>query len=209
MKILAPALILLFLALTNFVSAQEPTPAPTATEIVKSVQAELIASMKEGDKLTTRQRYERLKPMIESTHDMEAVAKVVLARAWSDLTDEQKATFTAKFAELSIAMYAANFASFTGEEFKFLSEETVKEKQVLIRTELITKNGTETHTLDYQVGQTTKGWRILNIIVDGVSDLALKRSEYAAVISSEGFDALLKKLDEKIDETFNNPPPKN
>jgi len=39
----------------------------------------------------------------------------------------------------------------------------------------------------------------MNIIADGVSDLALKRSEYTSVLSREGFDALIAKMNEKIE----------
>jgi phospholipid transport system substrate-binding protein len=42
-------------------------------------------------------------------------------------------------------------------------------------------------------------WRIINIIANGVSDLALKRSEYTSVLKREGFDDLIAKINEKID----------
>jgi phospholipid transport system substrate-binding protein len=41
-------------------------------------------------------------------------------------------------------------------------------------------------------------WRIINIIADGVSDLALERAEYSSVIRRYGFNALLAKLKERI-----------
>ena len=37
------------------------------------------------------------------------------------------------------------------------------------------------------------------MVVDGVSDLALKRSEYGAVIEAQGFDGLLQRLQTQID----------
>ena len=41
-------------------------------------------------------------------------------------------------------------------------------------------------------------WRIVNIIVNGVSDLALKRAEYNSLLEREGFQALIAKLEEQI-----------
>jgi phospholipid transport system substrate-binding protein len=35
-------------------------------------------------------------------------------------------------------------------------------------------------------------------VVDGISDLALKKAQYTSVIDREGFDALLNKLTQKI-----------
>lgn len=42
-------------------------------------------------------------------------------------------------------------------------------------------------------------WRIINIIANGVSDLALKRSEYTTILQREGFDSLVAKINERID----------
>ena len=40
--------------------------------------------------------------------------------------------------------------------------------------------------------------QIINIIHDGISDLALKRAQYTSIIDRDGFPALLAKLVEKI-----------
>jgi phospholipid transport system substrate-binding protein len=47
-------------------------------------------------------------------------------------------------------------------------------------------------------------WQIINIIVDGISDLALKKAQYTSVIDREGFDSLLNKLTQKIADYANN-----
>jgi phospholipid transport system substrate-binding protein len=52
---------------------------------------------------------------------------------------------------------------------------------------------------DYQMKKKDEGWQIINIIADGVSDLALKRSEYTSILSRDGFDVLIAKITEKID----------
>ena len=39
---------------------------------------------------------------------------------------------------------------------------------------------------DYMLKEIGDSWRIINIIANGVSDLALKRSEYSAVLQREG-----------------------
>jgi phospholipid transport system substrate-binding protein len=39
------------------------------------------------------------------------------------------------------------------------------------------------------------GWRIINIVADGVSDLALKRAEYQRVLASGTLDTLIAELE--------------
>jgi len=48
------------------------------------------------------------------------------------------------------------------------------------------------------VTQSAEHWGIVNVIAQGVSDLALKRTEYDAVISAQGIDPLIAKLDAKV-----------
>jgi len=46
--------------------------------------------------------------------------------------------------------------------------------------------------------QTDGRWRIANILFDGVSDLAIKRGEYRAILQRDGFQALIDMIREKI-----------
>jgi phospholipid transport system substrate-binding protein len=63
---------------------------------------------------------------------------------------------------------------------------------------LIKADGKEVQ-FDYLLRQNDQRWMIINIIANGVSDLALKRSEYSAVIRRDGFDALMTGLADKIE----------
>ena len=46
-----------------------------------------------------------------------------------------------------------------------------------------------------------EGWMIVNVIADGVSDLALRRAEYSRVLKNKGFDGLLDHIDGQIADT--------
>jgi phospholipid transport system substrate-binding protein len=52
--------------------------------------------------------------------------------------------------------------------------------------------------------QDETGWRIVNIIADGVSDLALKRAEYQRVFASGGLDGLLAELNAQTENLRKN-----
>ena len=71
--------------------------------------------------------------------------------------------------------------------------------RILVQSYLIKSDGGQVQ-LDYLLHRTGNQWRIVNIIAEGVSDLALKRADYSAFFKSKGFDALLKKLNEKVSQ---------
>jgi phospholipid transport system substrate-binding protein len=171
-----------------------------AAEVVASFQTKLISVMKRAKELGYQGRYDTLAPLVESTHDLSAIARIVLGRYWGRLNADQKLAWTETFAQLSIATYAHKFDGFAGEWFEFVSAEDTSRDDKFIRTRL-RKAGDQEIRFDYLLRQNDQRWLIINIIADGVSDLALKRSEYSAVIRRDGFDALIKDLANKI-ETY-------
>ena len=52
-------------------------------------------------------------------------------------------------------------------------------------------------SLGYLLRAGRQGWRIINIVADGVSDLALKRAEYQRVFASGGIDGLVAELEQQ------------
>jgi phospholipid transport system substrate-binding protein len=60
--------------------------------------------------------------------------------------------------------------------------------------------------LDYRLRSGPDGWRIIDVFMNGtVSELALRRSEYSAVLDRDGFDGLIAALDGKIAEFATKP----
>lgn len=165
--------------------------------VVEGFQAVLISVMKDAQKLGYEGRYKRLKPAIEESHDLPQIAKTVSARFSDQLSDEQKKQFVDTFSELSIATYAAQFDGYSGEVFKTISQRKLDNGSMLVQSTL-TPPGSDKVSFDYVLSQKDGHWRIVNIVVDGVSDLAVKRSEYAGIMRTEGADALIAKLKDKI-----------
>ncbi len=169
----------------------------SAAEVVMRFQSDLIRVMKQADRLGYQGRYEQLAPAIKQSHDLVEIARIALGRHWRKLTKEQKKRFIKTFSQLSIATYANKFDSYSSEEFRFVSAHDTDKGDRFVRTLLVDAAGEEIQ-LDYLLRQHDGRWAIINIIADGVSDLALKRSEYSRVLRRDGYDALIRRLEEKI-----------
>ena len=170
-----------------------------ATEVVEKLHTTLLAVMKDGDKIGYPGRYDQLAPVIQSSFDMPFVSRTVLGKYWETFNNEQRSRFVEAFTQLSIATYAANFDSYSGEHFKTISEKEVDGGRILVQSQLIKSDGGQVQ-LDYLLQRIGGQWRIVNLIAEGVSDLALKRADYSAFLKNNGFEALLKKLSEKINQ---------
>ena len=153
--------------------------------------------MKNAKQLGYQGRYKKLEPVVKETHEFDAIAQIALGNHWKNLDQGQKKAFVQKLTDLSIATYAAQFNDYAGEEFKYDSEQGMKSNRVLLRYMLIAPKEKPVK-FDYILNQSGGQWAIINIIVDGISDLALKKAQYTSVIDREGFDSLMNKLSQKI-----------
>ncbi|MDP3333495.1 MAG: ABC transporter substrate-binding protein [Methylococcaceae bacterium] len=176
----------------------ETESSASAKQIVEKFQSDLIAVMKEGQKLGYAGRYEKLKEAVINSHDLSKIARIVVGKEGEKLSEEQQQKLDEVFSKLSIASYAHNFKDYSGESFVFDSEEQTARGGVVIHSHLVIPDDKPVK-FDYMLKEKGNSWRIINIIANGVSDLALKRSEYTTILQREGFDALIAKINEKID----------
>lgn len=167
-------------------------------QVIEQLQFSLLQVMREGEKLGYEGRYKFLEPVIDQSHDIDLIIKTILgATYWSQLDKTQQDLIVSTFRQLSIATYASRFTQYEGEQFKIIEQRTLPRDQTLVRSQLTKSDGGKVN-FDYVLHQAEGHWRIANILFDGVSDLAIKRGEYRAVLQRDGFAALIELLKEKI-----------
>jgi len=194
MKLLKNIMLAILLLVSQIVSADETEQ---ANQVVTKFQAELLKVMQQGEQLNFKQRFAELKPSVMETHDLVKITRIVVSREWKKLSTEQKKLLISKFSTLSIASYAHYFKSYSGESFKTDSIKQLSPGQIYVHSYLVLPEDKDV-SMDFLLKKRGDKWRIINIITNGVSDLALKRSEYVAVLKKSGFDELIKQISSKI-----------
>lgn len=175
----------------------------SAKDIVLIFQGELLQIMKQGKRLGFQGRYNKLEKAIFKSHDLTRIARIVVGKEWKKLSDKQKQQLIEVFSRLSISVYAFNFKDFSGESFAYISEDKTARGGIIVHT-VFDLPEDKNVKFDYMLIKKGDNWRIVNIIANGVSDLALKRSEYTSVLKRQGFDALIAKINEKINNYAKN-----
>jgi len=174
-----------------------PASASEEAAVVERLHATLIGLMQDAEQLGYQGRHQQLETVIPEVFDLSYAARLTVAKFWKTWTDEQQATLTTTFQELSIATYASRFDGYAGESFRVISEKPLRRGRVLVKSLFTKSNGDELH-FDYVLHQVNAQWRIMNVTVDGVSDLALKRAEYTSILQREGYAALISTLQKQI-----------
>lgn len=170
--------------------------APAPTEVVGTFHAALIDAMQHGKTLACEQRIERLAPVIRSTFEIPELAHLVLRRHWATLSEPQCRKFTEALEQLIVTTYASQFNAYSGETFGAPVQQELPGGRRKVHTTLNHPPDAPV-SFDYVLQPARGGWRVVNVLADGISDLALRSAQYDSVIKNQGFDPLVSGLPEQ------------
>jgi phospholipid transport system substrate-binding protein len=121
--------------------------------------------------------------------------RLVLGRKARGMDEERIEAFADALSDLLIRRYADGLLEFrTRDQVDVLplaGDNT--ERMTRVKTRVTLDNG-ETAPVDYVFRKTESGWKIFDVIVEGVSYVATFRNQIGEQIEREGFDATLEKL---------------
>lgn len=177
-------------------AAAAETPAAT----VEALHQTLVTVMREAAEVSVEDRYARLAPTLTATYDFNTMTRLAVGAAWTEAPADQRAALVQAFSRLSIATYAKRFSGYSGERFETVGEKPGPRGTTLVETRLV-RPADPPVPLTYVLQKQDGGFRIIDVILEGaISELAVRRSEYAQVLRQGGVDALTRLLDGKADE---------
>jgi phospholipid transport system substrate-binding protein len=158
----------------------------------------LLAAMKQGAALGAEGRFEKLEPEIDAAFDLPAMTKFTVGPAWAKMSDDDRKSLIAAFRRMTIASYAHNFDSFSGQKFVVDPNVETRGPDRLIKSQVILA-GEKPVNLTYRLRETGGVWKVIDVIYEFVSQLATRRSDFASTVADGGAPALVKKLNEISD----------
>ena len=190
----------LALVLSAFVppAAHGDTSGPRA--LIDGFHQTLLAVMKEGPALGHAGRARRLEPEVERTLHLPVMTQIATGSFWRQASPAQQDALVAAFARFSIATYAKNFKKYAGEKFETVAERLGPQDTTLVDTRLIKSDGSAVE-ITYVIKKGADAWKVVDVILDkGISELALRRSEFSRQLKDSGLDSLVATLNRKADE---------
>jgi phospholipid transport system substrate-binding protein len=182
--------------------AMVPYPAQTApasgSNTVQGLYDVLLSTMKNGRALGQSGRFTQLEPVIRRTFDIPSMARLSVGSSWGPLTEAQRQQVTESFGRYISAIYADRFDSYAGQKLQVTGEQPAA-AGVMVRSQIVKANG-EPVKVDYMMRRNGDSWLISDIYLDGtISEVATRRSEFAAILKSQGIDGLIAALNRKAD----------
>jgi phospholipid transport system substrate-binding protein len=153
------------------------------------------ALQKEGKIL---ERRKAVRKIAEEIFDFGETAKRSLARHWQGRTPAEQQEFVQLFADLLERSYISKVELFNGERITYTGE-TIDGDLAMVRTRIITKQGTEI-PVDYRLHKKNEKWLVYDVVIEGVSLIANYRTQFNKIIQTSSYQELVKKMKTKQEE---------
>ena len=191
---------LLLSALVLFVSLIGDAPKSLAASddpasFVGDLGRRALAPMPNEDTTTARQ--ERFRQLFRRYFDVEACARSALGPYWLKATALQRQEFVGLYEDYVVIAYSTALRSLGGESFKVLGSRP--DKQQVTVTSQIQIDGAAPISVDWHLNPTNYGYKVTDLIVNGISMASAQHSDLISVIQRNNghLQALLIALREK------------
>ena len=170
----------------------------TGGDTVQGLYNALLNTMKNGRILGQSGRFTQLEPVICRSFDIASMARLSVGPAWTSLTEAQRQQMTESYGRYISAIYADRFDSYAGQKLEVTGEQPAP-SGVMVKSQIIKANG-EPVRVDYLMRRNGDSWLISDIYLDSaISEVATRRSEFAAILKKDGIDGLIAALNRKAD----------
>lgn len=184
-----------------------PTLTPgSAQAAVDDLQTGMLGIMKKTSGQPFEKRVDALCPVLEAKMDVKLQSAMAIGRSvWDSWSEDQRTTYVGKFKQYLCAIYASRFKAFTGQTLAVTGERTGPSGSVIVNSEVQIPNEPSI-PIDYVMRKTGDAWKVSDLYLGGrVSEVALRRSEFANVLRTQGFDGLIAAIASKTTAQGNKP----
>jgi phospholipid transport system substrate-binding protein len=178
-------------------AARATSPGPT--DVIRQFYVELQNVMQHAATLGARGRYQKLEPIVLRMFDVPYMARLSIGPTWARLATDEKRRVAQAYGRYLTALYATRFDGYTGERFEVLGEQQIKHA-TMIKTRIVKSNG-EPVSINFVMHDNDIAWQARDVYLDSaISEVATRRSEFAALLRTSGIDALIASLNKKADD---------
>jgi phospholipid transport system substrate-binding protein len=175
------------------VVAQDVAP----DEMVRKNTVEVLAMLKADKDLAAGDpaKVEKLaNEKILPFFNFSRMTQLAVGRSWREATDAQKTALINEFRRLLIRTYSSSLSQFRNQTIDVRPLKLAPtDTEVVVKT-VVNQAGGAGVPLDYSMEKSTDGWKIFDVLIDGVSLVTNYRSSFATEIKNGGIDGLVKSL---------------
>ena len=190
LRTIAGALLIFAMWLADAHAIQTQSP----TEFIRSLGEETIQTL--GDEaLSEKDRISEFRRLFIIGLDFRTIGRFVLGRHWRRATRDEIRAFEPLFAEYVVTTYAIRLARYQIDSLKVGDVRADGRGGAVVATEIVRREGSPAR-IEWRVRGKPGNYKIIDVVVEGISMAITQRSEFTSVIQRGGgeFDSLLTQL---------------
>lgn len=123
--------------------------------------------------------------LLKRNFDLSKIGRFALGQYWGSATDQERKAYFGLFEDMIVETYSARFSEYSGQDIEVRSARPEGKKDILVSS-IIVGNGGPSIDVDWRVRYASGGYRVIDVVVEGVSMALTQRSEFASVIQRGG-----------------------
>jgi phospholipid transport system substrate-binding protein len=191
--VLLPGLLLALRA--HPVQAAATDPAVAQVQLLNDA---LLKSMRAGSSQSMAERCRSLEPTIQQVFALPLVTRLAVGPDWSGFAPDVQKAVIAAFTRFTIANYAHNFRDYDGQKFTIDDNVSTRGEEKIVRTHILPAHDVPVSLL-YRMHEVDGAWKIIDVYSNGVSELAVRRTDFAAALAAGGAPVLIAHLNKASD----------
>ncbi|MCK6555326.1 ABC transporter substrate-binding protein [Candidatus Binatia bacterium] len=184
------------LALVNGGLPARSSAALSPQEVVDETSTRVV-SILSNNGLSSEEKRKQIEDIVYQQVDFETLSRLVLAQNWKRLSAAQQEEFMQEFRKHLSVTYGRNIDSYKNERVQIVGGREEARGDYTVLSRIVRGGGSQDIVVDYRLRQREGQWRIIDIIVEGVSLVSNFRSQFQDIIAQGGPQRLIDLLREK------------
>lgn len=156
-----------------------------ATAFIQGMSDQAIASLTPPG-ISRDEREARARSLLNDNFAVPAIGQFVLGRYWRTASAEERAEYLRLFEDLIVGTYVDRFSRYSGERLRVGNAVTDEDSgDVMVYSEITRPAGAPVQ-VGWRVRRVPPSFKVVDVVVEGVSMGQTQRSDFASVIRNNG-----------------------
>ena len=193
------ALVVVGLVWTGNAVASEQAPDALGRETTER----LLQTIRADPEIAAGNR-QRITEVVEANlvehFDFARMTRLAVGKDWRRIDPARQPELIREFKTLLVRTYSVSLAAYRDQVITYKPVEVAPDARSVVVQTTITQSGTSPISMNYRMVATPEGWKVYDVIVEGVSLVINYRSLFNSTVESSGVDGLIKLLRDKNEE---------
>lgn len=181
-------------------AATAAAPGPGPEQLVRDMTSQVLEAIKQDPALRAGDRSKAIalaEQKVLPHVDFAEATRLAAGRSWRSATPEQRERLVTAFRSMLVRTYSTAIDSYRGQTMVVMPVQMAPGAKEAVVRNRYNRPGGQPVIVAYSMHLTDNGWKIYDIVVEGVSLVLNYRSEFEDIARQSGVDGLIERLEKQ------------